>query len=291
MSERHRQRGVALISVLLVTALVTLIISDMLARQRLSLASSANQLQQQQLWQLALSGEAWARQQLHDDLATREEPLRVHLGQGWARNGNLFDIDGGQIRIRIEDLAGRFDLDTQRSTSRLARARYQRLLANLGLPHHDPALLPQRPGADGKPQPFADSSELARLEQLDAAGLQRLRPHVATLGGVALNLNTASAEVLASLEGLDPAIARTLVQARPPQGYASVQAFMEQPLLHGREVSSRELGVDSRHFRAHLQVRLGERQLYLASDLRLERDGRINVLRRQLLAPDLSHPE
>lgn len=287
----RQQRGIALISVLLITALVTLIISDMLARQRLSLASSANQLHQQQLWQLALSGEAWARQQLREDLDAREEPLRVHLGQGWARDGNTLDIDGGDIRIHIEDLAGRFDLDTLRGSNRLARARYQRLLANLDLPHHDPALLPQRPGADGKPQPFADSSELARLEQVDAAGLQRLRPLLATLGGGVINLNTASTDLLASLEGLDPGIASTLVQARPAGGYASVQAFMEQPLLQGRDVSSQGLGVDSRHFRAHLQVRLGERRMHLASDLRLEPDGRISVLRRQLLAPDLSHPE
>ena len=84
MSEHARQRGVALISVLLITALVTLIISDMLARQRLSLASSANQLHQQQLWQLALSGEALARQRLHEELGKREERCACT----WARAGH-----------------------------------------------------------------------------------------------------------------------------------------------------------------------------------------------------------
>ncbi len=284
MSEHARQQGVALISVLLITALVTLIISDMLARQRLSLASSANQLHQQQLWQLALSGEALARQRLHDELGEREEPPRVHLGQGWARDQAL-ELDGGLVRIRVEDLAGRFDLDALRSSAGPARARYQRLLKLLDLPPHDPARLPSRPGHDGKPQPLADSSELLRLEPLGGADLQRLRPFVATLGGSALNLNTANAEQLAALEGLDPGIARTLVQGRPTQGYASVQAFVELPLLHGRELNSRGLAVDSRHFRVHLAAELGERRLYLASDLRLEADGTLAVLRRQLLAP------
>ncbi|AOE87594.1 type II secretion system minor pseudopilin GspK [Pseudomonas sp. TCU-HL1] len=286
MPEHRPQRGVALISVLLVTALVTLIVSDMLARQRLSLASSANQLHQQQLWQLALSGEAWARQQLRADLADADELRRVHLAQRWAQGVQQFDIEGGHIRIRLDDLGGRLDLNTQRGDSDpVLRARYQRLLALLGLPIHDPASLPPRLGRDGKPLPFADSSELQRLAQVDETSLRRLRPWVRTTAG-ALNLNTAPAEVLAALESLDLAVARAIVQARPANGYASVQAFLEQPLLQDRQVRSLGLGVSSDYFRATLDVELGERRLRLVSDLHTRADGRVEVLRRRLARPD-----
>lgn len=291
MPEYRRQRGVALISVLLVTALVTLIVSDMLARQRLSLASSANQLYQQQLWQLALSGEAWARQQLLADLRDADERGRVHLAQRWAQGEHAFDIEGGHIRIRLEDLSGRLDLNTQNGNSDpVLRARYQRLLGVLGLPAHDPASLLSRPGRDGRPLPMADSSELQRLAALNAANLRRLRPWVRTTEG-ALNVSTAPAEVLGALESLDLSVARAIVLARPAEGYASVQAFLEQPLLQDRQVRSLGLGISSEHFRATLDVELGERRLRLVSDLHTRADGRVEVLRRRLAPPDTRFSE
>lgn len=291
MPEFRMQRGVALISVLLITALVTLIVSDMLARQRLSLISSANQFDQRQLWQLALSGEAWARQQLLADLREEDSLKRVHLAQRWAQGPQSFEIEGGHIRIHLEDLSGRFDLNTQRpGGDRVQHARYQRLLANLELPAHDPATLPVRFAKDGKPLPFADSSELMRLEPLDGAGLRRLQPWLRTHGG-ALNLNTAPAEVLAALEGLDPAIAQSLVQARPAEGYESVQEFLEQPLLEDRRVRSLGLDVTSEYFRATLDVELGGRRLRLVSDLQTSLEGRVSVLSRRLAAPDPTFPE
>lgn len=291
MPELRPQRGVALLSVLLVTALVTLIVSDMLARQRLSLASSANQLHQQQLWQLALSGEAWARQQLLADLRDADATGRVHLAQRWAQGAHEFEIDDGHIRIRIDDLSGRLDLNSLRPDGDLVlRARYQRLLALLGLPYHDPASLTPRFGPLGQALPFADSSELQRLVQVDSAVLRRLRPFVRTREGP-LNLNTAPAEVLAALEGLDLSVARAIVRVRPASGYASVQAFMEQPLLQDRQVRSLGLGTGSEHFRATLDVELGGRRLRLVSDLRTHADGRVEVLRRRLALPDNRYSE
>ncbi|MFU3618539.1 type II secretion system minor pseudopilin GspK [Pseudomonas paraeruginosa] len=292
MSDTHGQRGVALISVLLITALVTLVISDMLARQRLNLASGANQSAQLQLWQLALSGEAWARQQLLADLGDADGLARVHLGQRWASGAQEFEIEGGHIRIQLQDLGARFNLDRLRDgRDHISRARYQRLLALLGLAPHDPARLPAPLGHDGKPLPFADASELWRLEALDAAGMRRLRPWVAATRDAGLNLNTAPAEQLACLEGLDPGIAQALVQARPADGYPSVQAFIEQPLLSGRKVEQYGLAVASERFRAVLDVQLGEHRLRLLSDLRTRSDGQVQVLRRRLAAPDLPFPE
>ncbi|UXL36705.1 type II secretion system minor pseudopilin GspK [Pseudomonas fragi] len=286
MNNPRRQRGVALISVLLITALVTLIISDMLARQRLSVASSANQLQQQQLWQLALSGETWAREQLRSDLRADDGLTRVHLGQRWPQDGGELEIEGGRIRIHLEDLGARFNLDRLRNPNdELNRARYQRLLAQLGLPPHDPASLPTTAGYNHKPLPFADSSELRRLVALDFSGWQRLQPWVATTGLGALNINTASAQLLATLESLDLGIAQALVQQRPADGYKSVQEFLEQPLLQGRQVNGAGLTTSSSNFRATLEVALGERRLHLISDLRTGIDGQVQVLRRQLVAP------
>ncbi|MGE7957934.1 type II secretion system protein GspK [Pseudomonas sp. NPDC089530] len=285
MVKAARQRGIALISVLLITSLATLIVSDMLARQRLSLIGSANQMSQQQLWQLALSGEAWARGQLRDDWRDEPEPKRVHLGQRWAQNTPVFDIDGGRIRIQLQDLGGRFNLGTLRTANdRISRARYQRLLQTLGLPPHDPGRLPPIRGYDGKPLAWNDSSELMRLEAVDRAVMERLQSWVRTTPG-ALNLNTAPAEVLASLGKLDLAQAVALVQARPADGYKTVQEFLDTPVLKQHELNAQGLDVSSRYFQAVLDVELGDRQLRLISRLRIEPDAQVSVLQRSLGAP------
>ena len=55
------QRGVALITVLLVVAIVTVVSAAMVARQQLSIRASSNQLQARQAWHYALGGEALAQ--------------------------------------------------------------------------------------------------------------------------------------------------------------------------------------------------------------------------------------
>lgn len=282
-----RQRGIALISVLLITSLATLIVSDMLARQRLNVISSSNQISQQQLWQLALSGESWARGQLHDDWRDEPEPKRVHLGQRWARDTPVFDIDGGRIHIKLQDLSARFNLQALRKPNdQISRLRYQRLLKELGLPSHDPGRLPPSLGFDGKPVAWNDCTELMRLEGVDTAVIDRLRPWVRTTPG-ALNINTAGAMQLANLGELDLAEAMALVEARPIDGYKSVQEFLDTPTLKQVEVNAQGLDVSSQYFQAILDVELGDRQLRLISRLRIEQDGQVSVLQRTIAAPSL----
>lgn len=286
MRNPRQQRGVALLSVLLITALVTVIVSHMLARQRLSLHSSANLVQHQQLWQLALSGESWARQQILAQ-ARRENGLQVvHPGQPWAAPAPVMDIEGGRIHIELEDLGARLNLNSlRRPNDLLANARYQRLLALLGVRAHDPALLSSRPGRNGKPLPISDISELRQLPQVDAAALEKLRPMLTAGPASALNINTASAVVLASLEGLDLATASNLVKTRPEAGYPSVQVFLDNPMLAGRDIKARGLTVGSQQFRATIDVELDGRRLRLVSDLH-SIDGKTLRVEQRHLPPN-----
>ena len=63
-----RQRGMALITVLLVVAVVTVVSAGIIARQQLSIRSSANQLHVRQAWHYALGGETLAKAILQRDL-------------------------------------------------------------------------------------------------------------------------------------------------------------------------------------------------------------------------------
>jgi len=284
VNEPRAQRGVALLSVLLITALVTLVVSNMLARQRLSLASSSQLVQHQQLWQLALSGESWARSQLREDARSEGGLLVTHLGQHWAQAAPAFAIDGGKIHIRIDDLGARLNLNSALVRDDvISRARYQRLLALAQLKPHDPAALVRPRDRLGRPLPLSDLSELRPLPEVDRETLQRLAPLVAAYEQGPLNLNTASALVLASIEGIDLPTAQTLASSRPGKGYPNVAAFLANPMLQGRDISPRGLSVNSRQFRATIDVELHGQRLRLVSDLRVISAEQVRVQQRTLL--------
>ncbi|MDD2058606.1 type II secretion system protein GspK [Pseudomonas sp. GD03860] len=282
-----RQRGVALISVLLVMSLALLITAGMLRSHRLIVHSSAQQLHHVQLRQLGLAGEGWALQSL--GRLAQEEQQTVHLAQAWARATPGFAQEHGEIRVGIEDLAGRFNLNSLfrgGQVDQLTLERWARLLEHLKLPPVDAhALRAAAPGG------LSDVSQLRVLPGIDARVLQQLQPWVAVLPpDASLNINTAPLPVLMTLDGMTLATARQLVMQRPEQGYPSAQAFTQQPLLSGLGVGSHGLGVDSRWFRITVEVALGQRQLRWVADVERDLDShRLNILQRRLLAP-ISEP-
>ena len=87
----------------------------------------------------------------------------------------------------------------------------------------------------------------------------------------------------ASLEGLDQATASNLVKPRPEAGYPSVQAFLDHPMLAGRDIKARGLAVGSQQFRATIDVELDGRRLRLVSDLRSIDGKTLRVEQRHLL--------
>lgn len=276
-----RQRGVALISVLLIMSLALLITAGMLRNHRLLVQSSAQQLHQVQLRQLGFSGEAWAMQLLRNP--ELDEQKTINLAQEWARAKPPFEAGYGEIRVSIEDLAGRFNLNTlfkSGQVDQVTLARWSRLLARLEIAPLD---LQTSTPAGG----LSDLSQLRLLPGVDGEVIRRLKPWVALLPkDASLNINTAPAQLLMTLEGMTPAIAEAVVSQRPAQGYRSAQAFTEDPLLSGLGLSSHGLGVNSRWFRITVQVALGQSHLRLVTDVERDLKSRqINILQRRLLAP------
>lgn len=281
------QRGVALISVLLVMSLALLLTGAMLRSHRLLIATTAQQIHQVHLRHLSLAGERWAREQLGPGASDEEEGkrLRTHLGQAWARERVPFEVERGEIRVRIVDLAGRFNLGTvfrDGKVDPITQGRWTRLLEQLDIP---PFAMPEV--ATGGLDNF---SQLRLLAGVDGRALALLRPWVSVLpSGASLNVNTAPAQVLASLEGLSLARATQLVSQRPPEGYASAQEFSQSPALAGLDISSHGLGVDSRWFRVSVDAELGGQRMRLISDFeRNAKDQRLRLVQRQFLAPNSS---
>lgn len=272
----NRQRGVALISVLLVLSLALLLVGGLLRSHRLLLHSSAQQLQQVQLRQLGLAGEDWARVVLENSGITPSGP--VDLSQDWARLGPVLEVDGAELHIDIEDLSGRLNLNALLALGQIDQVtlgRWARLLALLDLP---PLSLPQV-------GPVQELSQLRLLPGIDGQTLRRLEPWVVLLPKDArLNINTAPQRVLMTLDGMEAGVAQALVNQRRNAPYASAQAFTNDPLLSGMGLNSHGLGVGSRWFRIAVSVTHAGSRLRLASDV--ERDsvsGRWTVRQRRFL--------
>ena len=306
-----RQNGVALITVLLVVAVVTVVCAGLIARQQLSIRSSANQLHVTQAWHYALGGETLATAVLERDLRRGDPRQPVdHLLEPWARPLTFPLDEGGELRVRIVDPSGRFNLNSlvrQGRPNELAVLRLRRLLLRLGIdkPYAERLLdwldsdneLQGGNGAeDGQyllatppyrtaNREITDVSELRLLLEMEEADYRRLRPFVSALPSEALlNVNTASALVLSSLsDGLTPDAALALLAGRSDEGYLSPAAFAAQPALAGLgEQVVQGLAVGRQYFEVFSEVNLGERRVVLRSLLQRSNDGQVSVLARDL---------
>ena len=237
MKGRH-QCGVALISILLIVALVTALMYHLMTRQALVVAQTRQVVRADQSLAYALGGEAYARQILFDDWNRPAGRALDALTEAWSVPSVPFDIEAGTLELSIEDLDRRFNLNSlagQSVTKNLVR--FKTLLATLGLDPvvadawrdwvdadseaagfgaEDGTYLIATPPYRTANQPAVGTSEIALLGLLDPDQLARLLPYVTTLPTTALrvNVNTADAPILESLSPrVSPAQAETIVQS------------------------------------------------------------------------------
>ncbi|GGI99775.1 type II secretion system protein K [Shewanella hanedai] len=138
-----QQRGVALIVVLLIVAMVAIIATNINSRNQLSMRRTLNLAQYDQAYWYALSAEELTKKVLKQDLDDSEG--RVHLQQYWAQADVVFPAEHGEIAGKISDMRACFNLnslsvDTKNETNGngqpklpLAATQYKGLLVALGM--------------------------------------------------------------------------------------------------------------------------------------------------------------
>lgn len=299
------QRGVALITAMLVVALAATAAVHSVARQQLEIRRTGNLLDGDQAWLYAHGIEEWAGHILRRD---REEGARDHLGEDWARTLPAMPVEGGQLTGSLEDLQGRFNLnnllDAEGKPSTLWLQRFRRLLAYLQLDPdlavavldwmdrdieprfprgaEDDTYLNRQPPYRTANRPLASPTELRLISGIDEQAYQTLRPHLTALPGpTAINLNTATPAVMASLaDGLTTAEVEQLIAERGDEGYPDVNTCLRAEALAGIDVPEEGLDVGSGYFRLHAAIELGRTQLRLSSILARDANGRTRILTR-----------
>ena len=100
-----RQRGVALITAIVVVAIATILAVRIGTRAALDLRRTAGLVALDQGWHVALGAEAWAIEVLKEDY--EDSPDSDHLAEGWAQPLPPLPVDGGEVRGAVEDMQGR----------------------------------------------------------------------------------------------------------------------------------------------------------------------------------------
>ncbi len=301
--EGSRQRGVALITVLLVVSLVTVIAVAMATRQHIDVRRTGNLLHGEQSYAYALAAEAWARVILRRDDTQSDHDS---LDEDWATALPPITVEGGQVSGKIEDLQGRFNINNlamqDGKVSEVDVAYFRRLLEILKLePSLTDALLDWidadinvrfPDGAEDENylrgtipyrtanRPLISTSELRLITGFDQNVVQLLEPYVTALPQrTRINVNTASPVVLLAMhEDLTPSDVEALIAGRGKTGYPTVQAFMGQDTLAGRELAA-PVDVKSNYFLVHTDVIVGQVQTHLESLVARDK-GKTRVLFR-----------
>ena len=279
---RHpgKQAGMALLTVLLLVAVMAALAISMLDDIRFGLRRSQNSQEMARAQWIAISADSLAQAQIRRLL--EREPRRTTLAGGWNGRPFVFPLEDGSIRAVLRDGGNCFNLNSvvegvpeQWQARKLGVAQYLSLLAALGIdgtaansladalvdwidsdgersPYgaEDAAYARHRPAYMTSGALLSEASELRAIEGYDAGTYERLRPYVCALPNnmlSPLNLNTlgehdAPLLQMLTMSALGSAEARRLIAARPATGWMQTAAFWTQPALRALPLSGEVLG-------------------------------------------------
>ncbi len=287
--KHHPERGVALLTVLLVTALMTVLVLAMTWQRQLELRRTANLIESDQALLLTLGLEEWAGKILERDTNDSD-----NLGEIWAVGLPPTPVEGGAISGNIQDLQGRFNINNlfygDQAVQDRARQQLGRLLEMCGADpltvgavadwlDADSDLSPYGGGAEDREylirqppyragnRPMVSPTEMLLVNGISGAIYDCLANSIATLPEATnLNINTASPLVIAALtDTLTLEQAQEIAKERPENGYAQVQDFLNLPALAGSQLSPDGLGLSSNYFMIEGKADFGHAEVAMYS--------------------------
>jgi len=304
--QHHRScnRGVALVTALLITALAGIVAGNLAWDNALDVRRSMVLLNRDQAVQVALGAESWIMDILRQDL---EDGQTDHLGEIWASELPGLPIEGGEVFGAISDLQGRFNInnlvDDNGEIHEESLEQFRRLLTALavdprfagiaadwldadqdaGFPDgaEDPIYTSLIPPYKTANQTLTSVSELAALEGMDKETFKLLEPHVAALPGrTAINVNTATAAVLQSLdEQISVDDVERLISERENAGFNDIQTAFSS--LVTPDVLN-TLDESSNYFQLKVIVRIDTVRITLHSTFQRGPQGEVSPILRSL---------
>jgi len=302
---RHGERGVALLTAILVTALASMLAVAMVSRQHVEIRRTANVLESERAYLFALGAEGWVKHILQ-----RDDPSKDSLDEDWAVNLPPISVEGAQLAGRVEDLQGRFNLNNVVRGGKAhqpAVELFQHLLESLQLSPdlalalvdwidedmevsfpagaEDDEYLSAPVPYRAANRPLTSPSELLLIKGFTPEVYAQLAPLVTALPvPTPININTAPPAVLAALgEGLTAAEVEGIVAQREEKPFADTNELLNDGAFRSRAAALRQRGVlsvNSSFFLLQGAARFGERGKVDLYSLFSRKGGKVAVLWR-----------
>lgn len=275
------QRGVALITAILIVALVASVATYLAAQNQVRIQQMENLKARAQAALLARAAVDWGRVVLADDGSRNTVD---DFSEQWAIAVPPQQTDGGLVGGQLSDQQALFNLNNV-VWSGVAYpadvARFQRLLASLQLPPdlanalvdwldtdsvvtypggaEDGEYLQQVPPYRAANRLLTDVNELYAVRGFNDKIIARLRPFVTALPvRTGVNINTAPVEVLAAmLENGSATDAAMLVLGRKNKAIQNRQDFLDRYPTLAAQFQDNSLEYGSRYFLADSQAQYG----------------------------------
>jgi general secretion pathway protein K len=291
------QRGVAMITAILIVALATILAVQVGYQAYLDQRRTMTALALDQGYQVAMGAEAWVADILQKD--AKQSPKTDDYTEEWAMRLPPLPVDGGEIIGQVDDMQGRFNLNslvvwdqTKNAyvTDKIALKRFERLLELVKLETkwgafiadwidadidaefpdgaEDPIYTGLTPAYRTANMPVTRTSELLSIAEFGLERYQKLEPFVTALPiGTPLNVCTAPPQVLDSLSNQDEftLAPQTTAQGRKQRCFPTLQDMQSRIDQKEWETLSKSLSQTSSYFRTSVVVTIGTTQLTMYS--------------------------
>ncbi len=278
----NSQRGVALLTILLLVVSITVVAGAMLASQKIAIRRSGLLFDQNQLLQDINAGQQLAVTLIRADAKLNDTDRMQDI---WAQPIPPYTLGGHSIGIELRDEGSRFNINNlyhNGAVDTAALAVFQRLLTQLNLePDIAIAVLDYQDADSEVYQDGGDESvvyaqqssrsmdkalpnqtllsidQLAEVKGVNAEVLAALRPYITVVPYyLPININTTSPVLLAALvEGATSQQMQSIVDLRAKQAFGSIDDIWQLPILSSVKAEQRKaltplLAVDSQAFMA-----------------------------------------
>jgi general secretion pathway protein K len=306
--QRRRERGVALITAVLIVALATILAVNVFFRGFLDQRRSATLFALDQAYEVALGAEAWAADFLRRD---QQESETDHYGEAWAQPLPPLPLDdGGTVEGRLEDMQGRFNLNSlvfaDGTTNDDAVQRLERILAMLEIEPGFATAIADWVDEDAQPgfpdgaedtvytslspphraanMPITRASEIMVLDGFGPERYAKLRPFITALPvGTKLNVCTAPGIVLDALSETEREFSLSPEDLAKRRSEACFPTLEDMNNRLGDEEYNKvknSLTESSNYFRANVWVTIGTTQFTLYSLLNRGDQGPVKTILR-----------
>ena len=314
MKNDSSQRGIALLTILVMVALATILAATIAKRQTNTAENTGYLMRQDQSLLYAKSAEAFFSELLIQD--SDNGSSIDHLQENWAKPMPAFPVEDGFISGRLLDESGKFNLNNllkaDGSVDDSARRWFEKLLQRVGLPAELSQAVIDWQGADDEttgamgaesnyyqgldPSYLASNTRFHQVEELklvrgfEGKNYDLIAPYVTALPeATKINMNTAAPLLLASIDPkLDVKTLEQELKAKQAElaYFNSVEDLWKLNAFSGIEPQNKTdaaawLDSKSNYFTAQIEVVLSERKRQFSSAM-MRKDKQVTVYSRSL---------